>query len=75
MNFVNRGIRERARVIYYAIRSFLASHSPWIWDATNYKSHRSSRFMTESSLATRSPSKMASYSASLLEIANENLTT
>ena len=31
--------------------------------------------MTESSLGTCNPSKMASYSASLLEIAKENLTT
>ena len=72
MNFTNQVTRKRARVGYCTILSFLALYSPWIWDTTNYESHRSSRFVMESYLATHSLSRTNSYS--LLEIANDNLT-
>ena len=60
---------------YFFILSFLASYSPHNWDATNYKSHQSSRFVTKSSLASHRLSSTASYSTSLSEATNANLTT
>ena len=72
MNYVNPTISELASNTA-PFSHFWLRTLPRNWDATNYESHRSSKFVIESSLACRSPSSTASYLASLLEAAKANL--